>query len=166
MVFSRTYFLHNEFYCSPLKASVVHEDVDLAISLETNVKNIGTRSNDLKLIKSSKRSNFGSPSRIPDPEPRMFSYLGFELLYFILEILSKRSSLVEISFKRLFRDLQAWLAGSAMQLARLRPQSSVNRDSARFLFILMYAIASRRQPTRATRGRVTFFEEFCPAGLF
>ena len=48
----------------------------------------------------------------------MFSYLGFELLYFILEILSKRSSLVEISFKRLFRDLQAWLAGSAMQLAR------------------------------------------------
>ena len=58
--------------------------------------------------------------------------LGFELLYFILEILSKRSSLVEISFKRLFRDLQAWLAGSAMQLARLRPQSSVNRDPARF----------------------------------
>ena len=58
--------------------------------------------------------------------------LGFELLYFILEILSKRSSLVEISFKRLFRDLQAWLAGSAMQLARLRLQSSVKRDSARF----------------------------------
>ena len=76
----RTYFLQNEFYFSPLKASVEHEDVDLAISLETNVKNIGTRSNDLKLIKSSKRSNFGSPSRIPDPEPRMFSYLGFELL--------------------------------------------------------------------------------------
>ena len=84
LVFSRTYFLHNEFYCSPLKASVVHEDVDLAISLETNVKNIGTRSNDLKLIKSSKRSNFGSPSRIPDPEPRMFSYLGFELFKIIL----------------------------------------------------------------------------------
>ena len=68
----------------------------------------------------------------PFPEPRMFSYLGFELLYFILEILSKRSSLVEISFKRLFRDLQAWLAGSAMQLARLRLQSSRKRDSARF----------------------------------
>ena len=38
LVFSRTYFLHNEFYCSPLKASVEHEDVDLAISLETIVE--------------------------------------------------------------------------------------------------------------------------------
>ena len=59
--------------------------------------------------------------------------LGFEELFnIILEFILKRSLLVEISFKRLFRDLQAWLAGSAMQLARLRPQSSVNRDSARF----------------------------------
>ena len=44
----RTVFLLNEFYSSPLKASVEHEDVDLAISPETNVINIGTRSNDLE----------------------------------------------------------------------------------------------------------------------
>ena len=62
----------------------------------------------------------------------MFAYLGFELLQTIFKILSKRSLLVEISFKRLFRGLQAWLAGSAMQLARLRLQSSLKRGSARF----------------------------------
>ena len=62
----------------------------------------------------------------------MFAYLGFELLKTIFKILSKRSLLVEISLKRLFRGLQAWLAGSAMQLARLRLQSSPKRDSARF----------------------------------
>ena len=76
------------------------------------------------------------------------------------------SSFVEISSKFLFRGLQVQLAGSAMQLASCPLQSSSKRDSARFFFILMYAIASRRQPTRAPRSRVTFFEEFCPAGLF
>ena len=73
---------------------------------------------------------------------------------------------VEISSKFLFRGLQVQLAGSAMQLADWSLQSSLKRDSARFFFILMYAIASRRQPTQASRASVTFLEEFCPAGLF
>ena len=38
LVFSRTYFLQNEFYSSPLKSSVEHEDVDSEISIETIVE--------------------------------------------------------------------------------------------------------------------------------
>ena len=38
LVFSRTYFLQNEFYSSPLKSSVEHVDVDSGISLETIVE--------------------------------------------------------------------------------------------------------------------------------
>ena len=59
--------------------------------------------------------------------------------------------------------MASWLSNAA------RPPSPAKLCETRLcaiLFILMYAIASRRQPTRATRGRVTFFEEFCPAGLF
>ena len=71
LVFSRTYFLQNEFYSSPLKSSVEHVDVDYQrFHLRRLLKNIGTRFrtksgfcsklNDLKLDKSSKRSYFGS----------------------------------------------------------------------------------------------------------
>ena len=38
LVFSRTYFLQNEFYFSPLKASFEHEDVETTISFETSVE--------------------------------------------------------------------------------------------------------------------------------
>ena len=38
LVFSRTYFLQNEFYASPLKEHFEHDDVDVAISFETIVE--------------------------------------------------------------------------------------------------------------------------------
>ena len=59
--------------------------------------------------------------------------------------------------------MASWLSNAA------RPPSPAKLSETRLcaiLFILMYAIASRRQPTQASRASVTFLEEFCPAGLF
>ena len=59
--------------------------------------------------------------------------------------------------------MASWLSNAAS------PPSPAKLSETRLcaiLFILMYAIASRRQPTQASRASVTFLEEFCPAGLF
>ena len=58
--------------------------------------------------------------------------------------------------------MASWLSNAA------RPPSPAKLSETRLcaiLFILMYAIASRRQPTRATRGRVTFLEDFAQQGF-
>ena len=90
--------------------------------------------------------------------------LGFEELFkIILEFILKRSLLVEISFKRLFRDLQAWLAGSAMQHAR--KLSETRLCAILFHFDVRDSVQATAD-ARSQKPRHVFLKNFALLGFF
>ena len=129
--------------------------------------NIGTRSNDLGFWNSSKRSKILALPPAYHPSGQKFLRLiGEKNFENILKSFSFNSLLSNFSRKvSLGACTLGWPAQqcSLPASARKASRNAAPRDS---LFIFQYVRTSRGHPTRVCRGRVTFLEEFCPAGLF